>query len=117
MVALFVTALCWSAQALSSDASELVRHNPFDRPALLEIPPAASHEAPVEEAIEPPPLTGTLVSVSAPMAIFDQVLLRVGEEHKGFRLVGVEEGAAVFERSGREYKVSIAEPDIGARQR
>ena len=102
--------------ALADGSESGLRHNPFDKPAILAVPVKKPEPAVVQRQ-EPPPLKGTLVSADTPMAIVDDTLLRVGEEHAGFRLVSVEEGAAVFEHDGEEVKVLMADSDAKARTR
>ncbi len=91
----------------------VLRHNPFQRPTA----PAEPVEPPVgperREPAAPPVLNATLVSANAPMAILDGKLLSVGTEHAGYRLVGVEQGRALFEHEGEQVQLEVTRP-IGA---
>lgn len=91
--------------------TETLHHNPFERPPLAEPADTAKQSAVTGAPKELPVLSGTLVSSTAPMAILDGKLLGLGGEHDGYRLVAVEEGAAVFDYQGErvEFKVDVEE--------
>lgn len=109
-VRLIALGACAVAVANATDAGSSLRHNPFDKPALLAQPAAAEREA-GEQAVDPPRLKGTLVSADSPMVVLEDTLLLLGEEHQGFRLVEVHEGAAVFEHRGDRVRVEIETND------
>jgi hypothetical protein len=116
MKGLLLVAWLPAATLAGSDADSGLQYNPFDKPSILAEPVVKPAPAIVEKTT-PPPLKGTLVSADTPMAILDDTLLQVGEEHAGFRLVSVEEGAAVFEHDGEEIKVLISDSDKKAGRR
>lgn len=87
-----------------------MKYNPFDKPDVLNEPVVRSSPQPVQEAA-PPVLKGTLVSADSPMVVIEDALLRLGEVHGGYRLVSVEEGAAVFEHGGKQIRVLIDKVD------
>jgi hypothetical protein len=101
-----------------ADEAPVLRNNPFERPVFPAQPTDVQGPAVVRVPDLPPVLGGTLVSSRAPMAILDGKLLAVGGEHAGYRLVAVEEGAAVFERQGEEIRLQIGDPakDPGKRR-
>lgn len=101
--------LTTAAVGAAGDGQDL-RWNPFDRPQLLAEPVRPSDPAGSVESEAPPVLSGTLVSTTAPMAILDGQLLSVGDEHAGYRLVSVQEGAATFDKQGETVRLMITGP-------
>lgn len=101
-----------SFEAKAEVVLRTLQNNPFNRPDILKPKPAA--QQPSRQA-EPLPqqvsleLTATLVSESTPMVVVDGKLLGIGESIKGFRLIAVTEGGAVFARQGKKYSLTVAE--------
>jgi len=98
------------AVAHASDVAEL-SHNPFSHPELLSPPSGRGlsvDEARRGEGLE---LRATLVAPEHAMADVNGVILTVGEEVDGFRLVEVGERRAVLEREGTRVVVSLGDED------
>ena len=82
--------------------------NPFARPRAAEAPrrSGAQHERP--NGLE---LRATLVRGSSSSANIGGTIVRVGERVNGYRLVSVNEGAAVLvDAAGIPYVIEIARP-------
>ncbi|MDJ0739703.1 MAG: hypothetical protein QNJ91_08295 [Gammaproteobacteria bacterium] len=109
-VYLIALCACLLSVAAATDGGSGLRHNPFDKPTLLAQPAPVERES-VEQPVDPPRLKGTLVSADSPMVVLEDTLLLLGEEHQGFRLVEVHEGAAVFEHRGDRVRVEIETQD------
>lgn len=101
--------LTTAAVGFADDGRDL-HWNPFVKPPLLAKPVRPSDPAGPVEPEAPPVLSGTLVSATAPMAILDGQLLSVGDEHAGYRLVSVQEGAATFDKQGEAVRLMITGP-------
>ena len=99
--------LCLSAAAGAAEDRRDLRWNPFEKPSLLAEPVPPTGSARSVEPELPPVLSGTLASTTAPMAILGGRLLSVGEEHAGYRLVSVQEGAATFYKQGETVRLMI----------
>ena len=80
--------------------ASILHSNPFERlntPEEIRAPPIPVINVPPPWS---PELRGTLVSPWGPMVNVDGVILEIGEEIDGFRLVEVREYEAVFVRDG-----------------
>ena len=91
-----------------------LQHNPFNRPDIVRVKPVV--QKPVQKTIPVPDkldleLTATMVSESAPMVVVDGRLLGIGEKIKGYQLIAVTEGGAVFVHRGKKYSLTVAEDD------
>ena len=75
-------------------------NNPFERPGLVEL-------APSEIALPPLELRAVLAAGDASLADVGGQIVRVGDEVSGYRLVGVSEEGALFERDGRTLHVPL----------
>jgi len=98
------------AVAQASEVAEL-SHNPFSRPALPSLPSGRDlglDDAPTGETLE---LRATLITPGHAMADVNGVILTVGEEVEGFRLVEVGERRAVLEREGTRLVVSLGDEE------
>jgi hypothetical protein len=92
--------------AQANEVADLV-HNPFSRPELPSLSGAGSaDEARREGKLE---LRATLIASDHPMADVNGVILAVGDEVEGFRLVEVDERRAVLERDGTKVVVSLGD--------
>jgi hypothetical protein len=100
---------CWAGPAWA--ASETLSHNPFkysDLEAAAGQPEAMQSSAP-GPAWEPE-LRGIMVAGKSSLVNIGGTILGIGEEIEGYRLVGVREHEAVFQKGGG--KVVVAMPFI-----
>lgn len=114
---LYLVLLCTASTAAANDSewqepSTILRYDPFETPALLDQPPVQPSSVQALD-ITPKPwereLRATSVSAARSMINVDGVILVVGEELDGFRLVEVREGLAVFERDGTRRTLAMDE--------
>ena len=95
-----------------------LQNNPFSRPDILKPKPAVQQTSrqaePLLQQVDLE-LTVTLVSESGPMVVVDGELLGIGESIKGFELISVTEGGAVFARQGKKYSLTVAEENDESR--
>ena len=101
-----VPAVAW-AQA------DMLKHDPFARPAFVRAPapagPAgagASREAPPEPPWEPD-LAAVLVAGPTSAVNIDGTLVRIGEVVQGYQLVEVHEREAVFVRNKKRVTIAL----------
>lgn len=99
----------------SLDITPILRHDPFETPAVLDQP--AVQAPPVQTAQKTPEpwereLRATSVSAVRSMINVDGVILLLGEELDGFRLVEVHERAAIFEKDGTRRTLSMDDTDL-----
>lgn len=109
-----MSAACWialllvGAGAAAAEEDGRLRFNPFAVPDLVGLPggegPRAA--APVDEAWQPV-LRATLVAADTSLADLGGVLLAVGEEIHGYRLLEVRPFEAVFERGGERMVLAV----------
>ena len=95
-------AVCWAGLASSQDRVSVPQQNPFKLPLP---PPSSSPVRPaLADNVQDEPLIlqlrATLVSKDAPLAVVGNRVLAIGEEIKGYRLLSVREGEAVFAGGG-----------------
>lgn len=95
-----VTMTLLIGMVITAPAAEPPQKNPFAKPAFMafieDAPPLTMAE-PSSEALD---LKATLVARDKSFANIGGVVLAPGEEHAGYRLLSVSEGAAVLERNG-----------------
>jgi hypothetical protein len=98
---------------LSLSQAEKLQHDPFARPALSGLQQARQPEprGNVEVTVAAPSPRLKLLAVMAAgpdsIANVDGVMVRIGDEINGYRLVEVYESNAVFEKNKTRYSVSI----------
>ena len=106
---IFALAVIMAAEA-SADHSEVptLRFDPFKRPALLS-QPAPPARKPTGDAREPwsPVLRATMLAGDFSMVNLNGVIISVGEEVDGYRLVEVGEQTAVFAKNGKRHVLSM----------
>lgn len=88
-------------------AAEPPQKNPFAKPAFMTLIEEAPAPARREPPAEPLSLQATLVAKDKSFANIGGVILAPGEEHNGYRLVSVREGAAVLERNGERIELML----------
>jgi hypothetical protein len=109
-----IGALAWAVPAGAEPGSErLLRFNPFLRPDL-----GAAGRGPDQpraaDAEWRPVLTATLVAGERSLANLGGVVLGLGEETHGYRLVEVREFEAVFENAGEQVVLPVEAHRSGA---
>ena len=89
-------------------------HNPFSRPAILAAPAQqpGTQQPDIGKPLEDRELSATLVSEGMPLVIIDGELLELGESIDGYRLVGVRQGKAVFEKAGKKHIVLLPDSEM-----
>lgn len=89
-------------------------HNPFSRPAILAAPAQqpGTQQPDIGKPLEDRELSATLVSERMPLVIIDGELLELGESIDGYRLVGVRQGKAVFEKAGKKHIVLLPDSEM-----
>ncbi len=111
------------APELACSQAERPQHDLFARPApaamhRLRREPDKSAEAAVAEPRWNPGLRAVMVAGRDSMVNVDGSMVRVGEEIRGYRLIEVRDGEAVFVKGGKRHTVDMRggapEPD-GAR--
>jgi len=104
--AVFVIALFLGMPTMAP-AAEPPQKNPFAKPAFMtlieEAPAQTRREAPAEALS----LKATLVAEGKSFANIGGIILAPGEEHDGYRLLAVREGAAVLERNGERIELML----------
>jgi hypothetical protein len=95
------------AGAWANDVAELT-HNPFSRPEWFSARGPGTGEARREDKLE---LRATLTASEHPMADISGVILAVGDEVDGLRLVEVDERRAVLERDGTKVVVILGDEE------
>jgi hypothetical protein len=83
------------------------RFDPFDRPSLQARPGGEGAEP---QAPWSPWLKATLVAGKSSMANLGGVVLKLGEETHGFRLMEVREWEAVFTKDGERLTLAVVPP-------
>lgn len=120
MVSFCLVLLCAASAAAANDTDSpepmpILRYDPFETPALLDQPSVEPLSVQSLD-ITPKPwereLRATSVSAVRSMANVDGVILMVGQELDGFRLVEVREGAVVFERDGTRQTLIMEETSL-----
>ena len=108
-VVLLLASLAGVVPAERAIADERVtpRFDPFDRPSLQGRP---GGEAVLPQAPWSPWLKATLVAGERSMANLGGVVLKLGEETRGFRLVEVREWEAVFTKDGERLTLVVVPP-------
>lgn len=96
-----------AAGTWANDVAELT-HNPFSRPEWFAASGSGAGTARREDKLE---LRATLTASKHPMADIGGVILTVGDEVDGLRLVGVDEGRAVLERDGTKLVVILGDEE------
>ncbi len=104
------SALALVAVALAAAAADeipMLRFDPFAPPVLAGLPGRSEGPASLAGPAWTPVLTGVVVAGARSVANLNGVVVGIGEEAHGYRLLRVREGEAVFEREGREIVLSL----------
>lgn len=107
-----VALLALSGTGWAADEESLVlRFDPFERPDLDALARAAdSYQGQSSSDSWQPVLNATLDSGDESFASLGGVVLRIGEETHGYRLLEVRLWEAVFERNGANVTLSVDAP-------
>jgi len=109
----FLSAAIVVAPSLGAHAEEVAEllHNPFSHPEVPSRPSAHGSGANQPQREAKLELRATLIASEHPMADVNGVILTVGEEVDGFRLVEVDERRAILERDGTKVVVSLGDEE------
>ncbi len=95
------------APCYADDVRPALHRNPFEKPRLEQRtgsagpPEGAALVAPAWE------LRATLTAGRSSLADVDGVIIRLGDEIDGYRLLSVSEGSAVFDRNGSKLVLTV----------
>lgn len=108
MNARFIVVFALLACARFAAAEPVLRHDPFRTPAPAPAPVAAAAEpaAPPRVLAWHATLRAVLVDGERSLANVDGVMVPLGKEVDGFRLVEVADGRAVFVRDGQRFTLT-----------
>lgn len=100
-------ALCCSGTA---KAAETLQYDPFARPSItnLSTTSTTAEDAVTEEAIWNPPLTAVMVAGKNSLVNVDGVIVKLGDEIDGYRLIEVKDYQAIFKKGNKRVVLSIA---------
>lgn len=95
---------------LTAVAGETLHHDPFIRPLLTSLPiiNAKAADVTVEEAIWNPALTAVMVAGKNSLANVDGVIVKLGDEIDGYRLMQVKDYEAIFKKGNKRVVLTIA---------
>lgn len=98
-----------SANTLQGDVRQppVLRTNPFILPGLAATPVEQERSAGVQAHTADLVLTGTLMAGSDPMANIGGVILEIGGEVNGYRLVSIAEREVIVEKDGVRKTLTI----------
>ena len=103
LIALLFAGLAMGSDVLAADAESRIRQriDPIAPPRAQTAGPGRPAPAGAQRAWSPE-LRSTLVSGERSLVNLGGIILELGEEAHGYRLLEVREGKAVFERAGSE---------------
>ena len=101
-----LTVLILFVGALPANAESMLRHDPFVRPQLS----ASANHRPGDPVLPmeavggewSPQLSSAMMAGKDSMVTVDGVILRLGEEINGYRLLRVRDHEAVFQKGGKK---------------
>ncbi len=108
---LCISILGYVAACYADGARSVLHRNPFERPKLQQ--PAGRAASPEITGAAAPAweLRGTLVAGRDSLADVDGVIIRVGDDVDGYRLVSVREGIAVFFGNGGRLVLTVEDAE------
>ncbi len=114
LIALLFAGLAMGSDVLAADAESRIRlrFDPFTQPGAQTAGPGRPGPAGSQPAWSPE-LRSTLVSGERSLVNLGGIILELGEEAHGYRLLEVREGEAVFERAGSEVVLQMTGPEGG----
>ncbi len=100
-IALLLAFVLGATAARGEEEPVILEHDPFARPAALAgAAPGSGASRASAASLGSAELRATVVAGSESMANVDGVIVKMGEELNGYRLVEVGDRRAVFEREG-----------------
>ena len=105
-IGVVLTGLC----CFSVTAAETMQHDPFARPLItnLSTTNTTTAETVVEEVIWNPALTAVMVAGKNSLVNVDGVIVKLGEEIDGYRLIEVKDYQAIFKKGRKRVVLTIA---------
>jgi hypothetical protein len=109
----FIATLALAAPRFALCEGRALQHDPFARPSLGGLPQGAGsapRTGPPRPVLEPKRTLNrqaVMVAGSASMANVDGVMVRVGDQVQGYRLVAVHDRGAVFEKDNKQFTVPL----------
>lgn len=100
-IGVMLTGLC----CFSVTAAETLQHDPFARPLITNSTTVATV---VEEVIWNPALTAVMVAGKNSLVNVDGVIIKLGEEIDGYRLIEVKDYQAIFKKGRKRVVLTIA---------
>lgn len=96
------------SEVWADNGESMLHFDPFKRPAILS-KPAAPGKNPNQDTREPwsPVLRATMLAGDFSMVNLNGVIISLGEEVDGYRLVEVGEQTAVFAKNGKRHVLSM----------
>lgn len=93
---------------LPAFAGDSLKHDPFARP-LLSAPPSNTAAGTVAEEEMPwnPQLIAVMVAGNNSLVNLDGIILKIGEEQDGYRLVQVRDHEAVFKKGNKRIVLNM----------
>jgi len=113
LLAFVLAAVFAGAPEFSFSEEAKLRHDPFARPALTSLQrgskggPAGSGKAAAAEPGRRLNLQAVMMAGPKSIANVDGMMVRIGEEVHGYRLVAVHERQAVFEKNNKRFTLFI----------
>ncbi len=114
LIALLFAGLVMGSDVLAANADRRIRlrFDPFAQPGSQTAGPGRPELAGSRRAWSPE-LRATLVSGEHSLVNLGGIILELGEEAHGYRLLEVREGEALFERAGSEAVLQMSGPEGG----
>lgn len=109
-VLLLTLAIGIHVPAPRADTSAVLQNNPFQRPVFDAARPAAPREDGLANGSELD-IRAILVAGRDSLVNVAGNIIRVGQEHEGYRLVWVEERAVVFDKEGERLRIELDQED------
>lgn len=111
MLAFSIALAVSTAGGAQSESPGILRFDPFERPDLGDTARRADASSTSDSVSAwEPVLTATLVDAEQSFASLGGVVLKVGEETRGYRLKEVRIWEAVFDKEGADVVLSVVPP-------
>jgi hypothetical protein len=111
-------ALAWlPGAALPQVQTDLLKHDPFARPAPAVRPAAAALQAPVAAPDWKPELSAIMLAGANSIVSVEGTFVSLGGQVNGYRLVEVFETSAIFVNGNRRVRLALrGEPKMGEKK-
>lgn len=103
------------ACAIAGDVAPSLRHEPFVRPPLASASASSASGGDITAREWKPKLRGVITAAKGSLVNVDGMILSLGEQIEGFRLMRVEERKAVFMKNGVRIELTIDDPAVDTR--